>query len=68
MTVIHEDNANKFSMLENIVTKRGARTIILDKKSHLIYLPTAEFEAQDPNQKGRPKMKPGTFQVLVVGK
>ena len=68
MTVIHEDNANKFSMLENIVTKRGARTIILDKKSHLIYLPTAEFEAQDPNQKGRPKMKPGTFQVLVMGK
>lgn len=67
MTVIHEDNANKFSVLENIVTKRGARTIILDKKSHLIYLPTAEFEAQDPNQKGRPKMKPGTFQVLVVG-
>ena len=68
MTVIHEDNANKFSVLENIVTKRGARTIILDKKSHLIYLPTAEFEAQDPNQKGRPKIKPGTFQVLVVGK
>ena len=68
MTVIHEDAANKFSVVENIVTKRGARTIILDKKSHLIYLPTAEFEAQDPNQKGRPKMKPGTFQVLVVGK
>ena len=68
MTVIHEDNANKFSVLENIVTKRGARTIILDKKSHLIYLPTAEFDAQDPNQKGRPKMKPGSFQVLVVGK
>ncbi|MEP7254425.1 MAG: YncE family protein [Ferruginibacter sp.] len=68
MTVIHEDNANKFTVLENVATKRGARTITLDKKSHLIYLPTAEFEAPDPNQKGRPKMKPGTFQVLVVGK
>lgn len=68
MTVIHEDNADKFSVIENIPTKRGARTIALDNTSHLIYLPTAEFEAQDPNQKGRPKMKPGTFQVLVVGK
>ena len=68
MTVIHEDNANKFTVLENIATKRGARTITLDKNSHLIYMPTADFEAQEPGQKGRPKMKPGTFQVLVVGK
>ncbi len=68
MTVIHEDNANKFTVLENVVTKRGARTITLDKKTHLIYMSTAEFEAQEPGQQGRPKMKPGTFQVLVVGK
>jgi len=68
MTVIHEDNANKFSVIENVTTKRGARTIAIDQQSHLIYLPTAEFEAQEPGQKGRPKMKPGTFQVLVIGK
>jgi DNA-binding beta-propeller fold protein YncE len=68
MTVIHEGNADKFTILENIPTKRGARTIALDNRSHLVYMPTAEFEAADPNQKGRPKMKPGTFQVLVVGK
>ena len=68
MTVIHEDNANKFTVLENVTTKKGARTIALDNSSQLIYLPTAEFEVADPNQKGRPKMKPGTFQVLVVGK
>ena len=68
MTVIHEENANKFTILENIPTKRSARTIALDNQTHLIYLPTAEFEPQDPNQKGRPKMKPGTFQILVVGK
>ena len=68
MTVIHEDNANKFTVLENVTTKKGARTIALDNSSQLIYLPTAEFEVADPNQKGRPKMKPGTFQVLVIGK
>ena len=68
ITVIHEDGADKFTVTENVTTKKGARTITLDKATHLIYLPTAEFEAADPNQKGRPKMKPGTFQVVVVGK
>ena len=68
MTVIHEDNANKFTVLENITTKRGARTIALDKQSHLIYMPTADFEPMEAGQKGRPKMKVGTFQVLLVGK
>ena len=68
LTVVHEESADKFVVLENIPTKKGARTIALDKQTQLIYLPTAEFEPMDPNQKGRPKMKPGTFQVLVIGK
>ena len=68
LTVIHEDNADKYTVVENVATKKGARTLALDTATHLIYLPTAEFEPAEPNQKGRPKMKPGTFQVLVVGK
>lgn len=67
ITVIHEDNANKYTVLQNVVTKRGARTIALDQKTHLLYLPTAEFEPLGTGQKGRPKMIPGSFQVLVVG-
>lgn len=68
MTVIHEDSADKFSVVENVITKQYARTIALDKVTHLIYLPTADLEKPDPNQKGRPKMIAGTFQVLVIGK
>ena len=68
MSVIHEDNKNKFSLTETIVTKKGARTISLDTKTHLLYLPTAEFEPADPKVKGRPKMISGSFQVLVFGK
>lgn len=66
MTVIREKTANKYVLLENIETKKAARTIALDNETNLIYLPTAEFEGVNPN--GRPKMKPGTFQVLVMGK
>ena len=68
MTVIHEESAEKFIVVENIVTKQGARTIALDKATGLLYLPTADFEAMLPGEKGRPKMKAGTFQILVVGK
>ena len=68
ITVIHEDDANKFTVVENITTKRSARTITLDKATHKLYLPAAEFEPVDESVKGRPKMKPGTFQVLEVGK
>lgn len=68
LTVIHEDNADKFVLVENIVTKKGARTIALDKTTGLLYLPTADFDTNETDQRGRPKMIPGTFQVLVIGK
>ena len=68
ITVIHEESGDKFTVVENIVTKTGARTITIDKTTGLLYLPTAEFEPMEAGQKGRPKMKAGTFQILVVGK
>ena len=67
MTIIHEKDADKFTVVENVITKKGARTIALDKATHLVYLPTAEFEPMAAGEKGRPKMIAGTFQVLVFG-
>jgi DNA-binding beta-propeller fold protein YncE len=68
LSVIHEESAAKFVLVENVPTKKSARTIALDNTTHLIYLPAAELEPMEPGQKGRPKMKAGSFQVLVVGK
>ncbi|MEO8404839.1 MAG: YncE family protein [Chitinophagaceae bacterium] len=67
LSVIHEKTAGKFEALPNVTTKTGARTIAVDQSTHLIYLSTAEFEPKQPNTTGRPKMIPGTFQVLVIG-
>jgi YVTN family beta-propeller protein len=67
MSVFHEKSADKIEPVTTVTTKRGARTIVVDQQTHLIYLPTADFEAQS-NPQERPRMKPGTFQVLVVGK
>ncbi|HTD56931.1 MAG TPA: hypothetical protein VK670_16190 [Silvibacterium sp.] len=49
---------------QTIKTPEGARTLGIDSSTHRIYLPTAEFE---PATTGRPKMKPGTFMIVVVG-
>ena len=64
LTVIKESNANSFAVLENVPTKRSARTCAVDSRTHNVFLPAADTE---PGAAGeRPKMIPGTFGVLVV--
>ncbi len=67
ISVIKQENENVYQLLPLIPTKKGARTIALDKSKHRLYLPTAEFDPKEVNEKGRPKMKDGTFQILVIG-
>jgi DNA-binding beta-propeller fold protein YncE len=70
ITVVQEENANSFKVLETIPTQKGARTICVDKKSHHLYLPTAEFGETPPvtkeNPRPRPSVKPNSFVVLDV--
>src|SRR5215467_5973252 len=71
LTVVHEDSPDKFSVLENAETQRGARTMALDTNNHDVYLVTAEFEEAPPAKEGeRPRrtMKPGSFTLLVMEK
>ena len=65
MNVIKVAADGKCSIAETINTKKGARTIALDEATHTIYLPTADFEPLATGER-RPKMIPGSFQVLVI--
>jgi hypothetical protein len=67
LTVVHEDSPDKFSVVENVPTKRSARTMALDLKTHNIFLAAADLEPPAPGER-RPRMKPGSFVILVVGK
>ncbi|HXJ07116.1 MAG TPA: YncE family protein [Candidatus Acidoferrum sp.] len=67
LIVIHEDSPDKFTVVENVPTKRSARTMGLDLKTHNIFLSSAEFDPPAPGER-RGKMKPGSFAILVVGK
>ncbi|MDQ0595194.1 YVTN family beta-propeller protein [Chryseobacterium ginsenosidimutans] len=66
ISVILEKNASQFVALKNIITKKGARTIALDSSTHHLYLPTADFEDKEKDNRGRPRIKEGTFQVIAV--
>jgi len=67
LTVVHEDSPSVFTVIDSVPTKRSARTMGLDLKSHSIFLPAADFEPPAPGE-WRGKMKPGSFVLLVVEK
>ena len=67
LTVVHEDSPDKFTVVENVPTKKSARTMALDLKTHNIFLPAADFDPPAPGER-RGKMKPGSFVLLVLGK
>jgi DNA-binding beta-propeller fold protein YncE len=70
LTVIREETPDRFTVAETVTTRKGARTMALDEKTHTVYLPTAQFgatPAATPEQpRPRPAMVPNTFTVLVV--
>jgi len=71
LTVVHEDSPDKFTVVGNIPTQRGARTMALDPKTHNVFLVTAEFGPAPPQAPGqrfsRPSIVPNSFTLLVFG-
>ena len=70
MTVVKEETPEKYSVVENVTTQRGSRTMALDTKTHKVYLPGATFgppPAPTPDRPNpRPQMEPGSFMVLII--
>ena len=71
-TVMHEDAPGKFSVVANVPSARGARTMSLDPKTGHIFTITADYgPAPAPttgNPRPRPSVVPGTFRVLEFGR
>jgi DNA-binding beta-propeller fold protein YncE len=72
MTVVHEDSAARFSVIDDVPTRKGARTMTIDRETHQVFLVTADFgpppAATADNPHPRPAILPGTFVVLVYAK
>jgi YVTN family beta-propeller protein len=72
LTVVKQDSADKYEVLETAPTAPRARTMELDPKTHHVFVVTAEFgPAPAPTQeqpRPRPKVIPGSFMVLEFGR
>jgi YVTN family beta-propeller protein len=72
LTVIKEVLPNKFTVMQNVATQHGSRTMALDPKSHRVYLPAAIFSKTEkeamPNGRKHPAMIKDSFSIIVVGR
>ena len=70
LSVIREETPDRYTLVANVPTQRGARTMALDPRTHRIYEATAQFgepPAPTPERpRPRPPMIPGSFQILVL--
>lgn len=70
LSVVKEDSPEKFSVLDDVPTQRGARTMAIDHETHTIYLVTAQFgprpEPTAAQPRPRPAILPDSFVVLVL--
>jgi DNA-binding beta-propeller fold protein YncE len=70
ITVVHEDSPTSFHLVSTVRTRRGARTMTLDPRTHRLYTVTADFGAtpaptrDEPHP--RPSLVPGTFTLLEL--
>lgn len=71
ITIIKQESPDKFGVAQTVATRKGARTMVLDPKTHDIYTVTADFgpaaapSADQPHP--RPSILPNSFVLLVVG-
>lgn len=70
LTVVGAESPDRYAVLQNVATLRGARTMALDSKTGRIFLVTADYgpppspTAEQPRP--RPSMVPDSFKLLVI--
>ena len=75
ITIVHEDSPDKFTVLGNVKTDTGARTMECDTSTHTLYTVTAKFGPPPPlppnaterqRRFRRGPMIAGSFRLLVI--
>lgn len=72
ISIVQEVSANEFKSIGTVKTEVGARTIAFDSKTHHVFVSSAQYgetpAATTENPRPRPKVVPGTFMILELGK
>jgi mono/diheme cytochrome c family protein len=71
LSIFHQESPDKYTLVENVKTLPGARTMALDQETGRVFLPAADLGplpvATAESPRPRAPAIPGTFSVLVVG-
>lgn len=68
VTIAHEDSRDKLTVVQTLVTVRGARTMGLDPSTHRIYVAAAKYTEPAPGTpNARITMVPGSMHLMVYG-
>ena len=60
VTVVHQDSADKYTVVATVTTMRGAKTIAVDPVSHVAYLFQPEYGPAPAPAPGAPPPAPGS--------
>ena len=71
LTVVRQSSPDRYEVIGNLPTQRGARTMALDPATGRLYLVTADFGPVPPATPDQPHPRPapipGSFTILVAG-
>jgi DNA-binding beta-propeller fold protein YncE len=71
LSIIHQDSPDKYSVVGNVNTQFGARTMALDPKTHHVFTETADYKAAGAptpeNPRPRPQPIASTFVLIELG-
>jgi YVTN family beta-propeller protein len=72
VSVIHQDSADKYTVVGNITTQFGTRTMAMDSKTGHVFTVTADFKAAAAPTPDNPRPRPtpiaGSFVILEIAK
>jgi DNA-binding beta-propeller fold protein YncE len=72
LTLARETAPDTYAVVQTVATKKSARTLAVDTRTHRAFLPAADFGAPPSptadNPHPRPALLPGSFEILVVGR
>ena len=66
VSIIHADKSGKYSVIQDVSTPVGSKTMGLDPIAHKVYVPSGKFTG-DPTKRPRPGVVDGSVAILVIG-
>lgn len=66
LTVIHQDDPDRYHVIQTLATPVGSRNMGLDPTTHRLFVASATFGQAPATGRGRAPVVPGSFAILVI--